>query len=253
MVMVSSVPTTVFASRSSTSRPGRQPFRRTSTLEPYRRTSTLELGLSSDRVHGPVPFLNPTRAKYTQVEPAIPEIKVPPTSTPSQNEDPAAPTRNTSLTGDPATSATPTLVAQPTGLKPVQPALTYQWMSRNSRKGRRTLLIDDIDNMTIAGFAAPEPTSTFNQVMRNIGLIFTSFPIWDISFDVAILFTVGSAVWVLNGFFNLLPYTNPSSAFRGEVLYVGGITAFIGILIFALGGYFLVLEAINEDRADCFG
>lgn len=99
----------------------------------------------------------------------------------------------------------------------------------------------------------PRPTATLRETVRNIGRMFTTFPFGDISYNVAVLFTLGSAVWVLNGFFTVLPYTNPSSTFRGQFLYGGGITAFVGILIFLLGGYFLVFESVNEDRLDCFG
>jgi hypothetical protein len=33
----------------------------------------------------------------------------------------------------------------------------------------------------------------------------------------------------------------------------GGITAFIGATIFELGSVLLMIEAVNENRADCFG
>lgn len=82
--------------------------------------------------------------------------------------------------------------------------------------------------------------------------MFTYFPIWDVSWLVAVTFTVGSIVWVLNGFFVFLPFA-PKVGFNGQTLYGGGITAFIGATIFELGSAFLMLEAINENRTGCFG
>lgn len=83
--------------------------------------------------------------------------------------------------------------------------------------------------------------------------MFTCCPIGDISFNVAILFTIGSAVWTMNGLFTLLPLTDPAKVAPGMTLFGGGITAFIGGLIFQAGGTLVLLEAINEDRTDCFG
>jgi hypothetical protein len=81
----------------------------------------------------------------------------------------------------------------------------------------------------------------------------TYFPYWDISYLVAVSFTLGSIVWVLNSFLVFLPLANPRSEFPGEVLYGGGVTAFIGVIIFEIGGILLMLEAINENSERCFG
>lgn len=202
--------------------------------EPLRRTTTLRL--NADKVQGPIPFLNPTRARFTQVEPPLPKPDMPTAAPPSQT----------------AIDQAPPLPERPTGFKPPQPTLTYQWTSRDARKGRQTVLIDEKE-LASTGVAAPLPSSALKPVLQNIGRMLTSFPIWDISFDVAILFTVGSAIWILNGFFVLLPLTDPSSHFPGEALYGGGITAFIGGSVFLAGGVLMVLEGINEDRVGCFG
>ncbi|KAK8070107.1 hypothetical protein PG994_006723 [Apiospora phragmitis] len=65
--------------------------------------------------------------------------------------------------------------------------------------------------------------------------------------------TPGSVVWVINGFFVWLPLQDPASAFAGEPTLGGGITAFIGATVFELGSVLLMLEAVNENRTDCFG
>ncbi|CAK3918443.1 Hypothetical predicted protein [Lecanosticta acicola] len=81
----------------------------------------------------------------------------------------------------------------------------------------------------------------------------TYFPYWDVSWLVAISFTLGSAVWVVNGFFSLFPLLNPAIRFPGEVLYGGGITAFIGVAVFEVGSCLGLLEAVNANRTGCFG
>ena len=84
--------------------------------------------------------------------------------------------------------------------------------------------------------------------------MFTVFPYWDISWWVAVIFTLGSAVWVLNAFFVWLPDVDPSTEFPNEILYGGGITAFIGaIVFFETGSILLIFEAFNENSSGCFG
>lgn len=81
----------------------------------------------------------------------------------------------------------------------------------------------------------------------------TQYPYWDVSFLVAEIFTLSSVVWVLNAFLVYLPLAKPQTEFRTEILYGGGITAFIGATIFEVGSILLMLEAVNENRTGCFG
>ncbi|ELR07310.1 hypothetical protein VC83_06185 [Pseudogymnoascus destructans] len=81
----------------------------------------------------------------------------------------------------------------------------------------------------------------------------TYYPVWDVSYMVAQWFTWGSVVWVINSFLVWLPSVHPSSAFRGETTNGGGISAFIGATIFEIGSIFLMIEAVNENRTQCFG
>ena len=67
------------------------------------------------------------------------------------------------------------------------------------------------------------------------------------------MFTLGSVVWVINAFFAWLPLVRPSTNFHNELLVGGGITAFIGATIFEIGSVLLMFEAVNENRAGCFG
>ena len=65
--------------------------------------------------------------------------------------------------------------------------------------------------------------------------------------------TTGSLIWVINGFFVMLPVVSPSSAFPGESTWGGGLSALIGATVFEIGSVLLMLEAVNENRTDCFG
>lgn len=49
------------------------------------------------------------------------------------------------------------------------------------------------------------------------------------------------------------PVVAPSTEFEGEVLWGGGITAFVGATVFEFGAVLMMLEAVNENRTDCFG
>lgn len=60
-------------------------------------------------------------------------------------------------------------------------------------------------------------------------------------------------VWVCNGFFVLLPLTNPADTFSGESAWGGGVSAVVGATIFELGSVLLMIEAVNENRSECFG
>ena len=64
---------------------------------------------------------------------------------------------------------------------------------------------------------------------------------------------LGSVIWCFNGSFVWLPLVAPSSEFKNEVSWGGGITGFIGATVFELGSVLLMLEAVNENRTDCFG
>ena len=79
------------------------------------------------------------------------------------------------------------------------------------------------------------------------------YPYWDVSWLVATIFTLGSLVWVINAFFAYLPLAQPSTLFKNEVMVGGGVSAFVGATIFEIGSVLLMLEAVNENQAGCFG
>ncbi|KAK4902850.1 hypothetical protein LTR27_000789 [Elasticomyces elasticus] len=202
--------------RNTTFDPERQPFRSRSSLQ-----------LAESTVRGPFRFLNPTQARYHHLS------GKPASSLDDSEKDDRIP--NDVIAEDASTSK-----------------VAYKWTSRNNRKGRHVLVVKS----SVAGsapIATPSPTNKPTEVLKTVGKMFTYYPAWDISWLVAYVFTWGSVVWVINAMFALLPLTNPASAFPGETLFGGGITAFIGATIFEFGSVLLMLEAINENRAGCFG
>lgn len=209
--------------RNSVFQPEREPFRYTDTLR-----------LDNDKIRGPFSFLNPTSAHFNHVPLAKNE---PSSASPSEQEDgrESSSSKEKKEKDDvPASNA------------------EYKWTSRNNRKGRHALVIQPSSGED-AKYMAPPVTSGFKAVMKGIWRMLVWYPFWDVSFDVAYVFTIGSVVWVINAFFALLQYTNPALTFPGETVYAGGITAFIGATIFELGSVLLMLEAVNENRTGCFG
>jgi hypothetical protein len=126
----------------------------------------------------------------------------------------------------------------------------YRWNPRNNRKGRHQL---DVTPKKDGKYLIPESTSSIRAIAKNLFHMLTHYPYWDISWLVAYIFTWGSIVWVINSFFVWLPLVRPSSEFENEINIAGGITAFIGATIFVGGSILLMLEAVNENRAGCFG
>jgi hypothetical protein len=118
--------------------------------------------------------------------------------------------------------------------------------------GRHALVITpDADGH--AKYLVPRPTSSSEEILKGIWLMCSTCPYWDVSYLVATIFTLGSVVWVINAFFSWLPLVDPSTEFENEVSLGGGVTAMIGATIFVVGSVLLMIEAVNENRTECFG
>ena len=118
--------------------------------------------------------------------------------------------------------------------------------------GRHAIVVTP-DTSQKAKYLTPPSTSSLKETLKGIWRMFSTYPYWDVSYLVAVIFTLGSVVWCINAFFVWLPLQDPSTEFPGEIANAGGITAFIGATIFELGSILLMIEAVNENRADCFG
>ncbi|PSR89051.1 hypothetical protein BD289DRAFT_366452 [Coniella lustricola] len=174
-------------------------------------------------IAGPVSFLNPTARLHSIAKPATPD------------EKPGAASSSSSNSGDPVYAV---------------------WRSRDNRKGRHAVAIAPSAVNANAGVALAAPaksTSTWPAIVQGIARMVLRYPVWDVSYDVAVVFTLGSIVWVINGFFVLVPAVDPAASFSGESTWGGGVSAVVGATIFEVGSVLLMLEAVNENRSECFG
>ena len=201
--------------------------------QPFRSHQSLEI--QHGHTSGPFSFLNPTRAYYRYN--VLPDRSL--KSVNSCSEGP----------GEHALSE-----KERERNHHEQPAsdVGFKWRSRDNRKGRHALLVRPSLEQD-AYYLTPRFSSTLRPIATGVSRMLTHYPYWDVSYLVATVFTLGSVLWVSNAFFVWLPLVKPSTEFRAEILYGGGITAFIGATIFEIGSVLLMFEAVNENRSGCFG
>ncbi|WVQ72230.1 hypothetical protein IAR50_001779 [Cryptococcus sp. DSM 104548] len=97
-----------------------------------------------------------------------------------------------------------------------------------------------MDHVTVARIKQAEKTHLKPQLQM------------DVTFWIAVFFTVGSVVWVVNGFLVWFPVLRPeldTDAFSESASAL----AFIGGTIFLVGSYLMVVEALDRGREISFG
>lgn len=176
--------------------------------------------LDNETVRGPLPFFNPTRARFhvEDVGPLLhPELLM--------------------------TDKRPHPHATQVGLPAV-----INWRSRDNRKGRHPLaVVEDHPSSRRRDY-----TTSFRAVGQGLLRMCTECPYWDISYLVAVFFTVGCLLFIICGLFDWLPLVARGSKFHGEATASGWI-AFVGATLFQVGAVLLVFEACNENQTGCFG
>lgn len=202
-------------SRNQSFQPSREPFREHDLIQ-----------IHDNHTGGPFSILNPTRAHFRHT--AIPSKQT--SSTTGSDEEKAEPAKDEQFAFD----------------------IDFKWRSRDNRKGRHAIGVH-ASTATSGRYMTPRPTNALREVAKGILRMATQYPYWDVSWLVATIFTLGSVIWVVNSFFAYLPLAQPSTEFNNEVLYAGGITAFLGATVFEIGSVLLMLEAVNENRSGCFG
>lgn len=71
------------------------------------------------------------------------------------------------------------------------------WRSRDNRKGRHALALmpsvaDGSNNKSNVNVKSQKPTNTLSATLMGIVRMVTRYPVWDVSYDVAVIFTIGS-------------------------------------------------------------
>lgn len=129
------------------------------------------------------------------------------------------------------------------------------WTARDSRKGRHAFVVPPRLTKVSKPHCSQNSSrgAVLHQAPHAIVRMVTIYPFWYISYDVAILYSMGSIFWVLNGFYGFLPLTNPSTGSKHETLYPEAVSVIIGEIVFEIASALLLLEAANENREDCFG
>ncbi|KAF1831002.1 hypothetical protein BDW02DRAFT_572474 [Decorospora gaudefroyi] len=121
----------------------------------------------------------------------------------------------------------------------------WEWRSRDNRKGRHVLVIPRGQ--------APSHRARTTRVLRTLRRMVTVMAWWDVSWWIGILFTVGSAIFVVAGVIYWLPVAHPSQTYPYDKTKVGGSLSFVGATLFEIGGILLVIEAVNANQTGCFG
>ena len=144
-----------------------------------------------------------------------------------------------------AASASPSTPVTSLDLYQSNGEISLLWRSRDNRKGRHALLL-----RPQPGKPPRAPTNTVAAVLHGIRLMLTRFPYQDISWWIAVIFTLGSAVWVANGFLGLLPLLDERFS---EQSAAAAWLALAGGSVFLVCGAVVMLEAVNANRLGCSG
>ena len=96
------------------------------------------------------------------------------------------------LVAEKKTAASPEDAGKKAGAKPggPTPKVVYVWRSRDNRKGRHAVVVDR-DAREHSGKKVPRPSNTWQQTVGGIVRMFVRYPVWDVSYDVAFVFTIG--------------------------------------------------------------
>ncbi|KAH7552644.1 hypothetical protein BM1_08595 [Bipolaris maydis] len=118
------------------------------------------------------------------------------------------------------------------------PNIRFKWTSRNDRKGRHALSVSQPHTSDTTGSSSntttPRPTSSAHPILANMWKMATYYPIWDLSFLIAYIFTLGSILWILNAFFVFLPLVRPETGFAG---FLASLAQFAGATVFWVAGF----------------
>ncbi|THH16050.1 hypothetical protein EUX98_g9364 [Antrodiella citrinella] len=122
-----------------------------------------------------------------------------------------------------------------------------EWNLRASRKGR--FRSSSIHVRHHPGEARTIREVLVSQRLRHPHSNLKVHLTWDVSFWVAIVFVLGSAAWIVNGFVLFLPLVNVGEVHTDAASW----WAFVGGTLFELGSYLMLVESLNASHEQLFG
>ncbi|GBE84485.1 hypothetical protein SCP_0604640 [Sparassis crispa] len=167
-------------------------------------------------------------------------LNSPPTS--SSESSPAADTFSTHQATRPLPFVHPTRAVFAAHPRPPSESSVVgaHWSARSSRKNRylsRPLAVK------------PHLSVVLEQRLHHAHARFKLHLAWDLSFWVAQVFVLGSALWVINAFLLYLPLLDVGPAHPDAAAWC----AFAGGTFFEVGSYLMVVEALNTGHEQMFG
>lgn len=77
----------------------------------------------------------------------------------------------------------------------------HAWRSRDNRKGRHAAVLG-AEHLADERVGLPARTDTWRETARGLWKMVVRYPVWDISYDVAVSFTIGMESFVLSFLFS---------------------------------------------------
>ncbi|KAG7428861.1 hypothetical protein Forpi1262_v009478 [Fusarium oxysporum f. sp. raphani] len=126
--------------------------------------------------------------------------------------------------------------------------VAYVWRSRDNRKGRHALAVS-VDPRKHDATKGQRPSNTWNQTLRGVSKMLLRYPVWDVSYDVAVVFSIGflacsaqtfgATVFWISGFTALPPILNSLSTPAENGVYwlpqvIGGTGFIVSSTLFML-------------------
>jgi hypothetical protein len=142
-------------------------------------SSNPHLHPARSQIRGPIGFLNPTVCPLEHRRPF---------AGPKEQGDSLPSAENGDAQDDAASSSS----------SPNADHVYFRWSSRNNRKGRHQLDVYQSKTAPKGPTHYPNDTATLRPVLNGILAMLTQYPVWDVSWLVAFVFTWGSIVWVIN-------------------------------------------------------
>lgn len=128
--------------------------------------------------------------------------------------------------------------------------LDLLWRSRDNRKGRGSIAVRSSLFEDPATQRKPSRTQRASvhakHIAQNVKRMFTTFPYWDMAFWGGWSYTIGSALFVLDGAFAWIPAAFPKEEFKDEEKYGVPLCFFFGAIFFQIGATMAYFEAIND-------